>query len=112
VTRSKDRATWLHCLPRFEVPGIDCVETEGIDQLKHLFNRRAVIAGGRHAKATRRAVRTPALLELEIAEVIEALHHPRGGEPFLDEQLTPATGAVTTLWCRTSRICLAGSRGE
>src|ERR1700704_6124653 len=78
VTRPKDPATWLQGQPGFEVPCIDWVESERIDQLNHRSNCRAVIAGGRHANAAERAVWTPALLEFEIAEVVEALHHPRG----------------------------------
>src|SRR5258708_31554476 len=86
VTRSEDRATRLQCHPGFEVPGIGGVESEGIDQLEHRSNRRVVIAGSRHGNASRRAVRAPALLELEVTEVVEALHHSRGREPLLYER--------------------------
>src|SRR5260370_6047660 len=86
VTRSEDRATWLQGQPGFEVPGIDGVESEAIYQLKHHSNRRGVIAGGRHGNAVRRAVWTSAFLELEVAELIEALHNLRGGEPLLYER--------------------------
>src|ERR1700681_879104 len=55
VTRSEDRATRLQGQPGFEVPGIDRVESESVDQLKHRSNRRAVIARGRHCNAARRA---------------------------------------------------------
>src|SRR5260370_37827034 len=98
VTRSEDRATWLQGQPGFEVPGIDGVESEAIYQLKHHSNRRGVIAGGRHGNAVRRAVWTPALLELEVAELIEALHNLRGGEPLLYER------ASTRRCCRKGPI--------
>src|SRR5437870_1844 len=77
VTRTEDRATWLQRKSGFEAPGFDGVEAQCIDQLKHRSNSGGIIAGGRHANAAGRALWTPALLELEVAEVVKALYHPR-----------------------------------
>src|SRR5260370_27094236 len=78
VTRTEDRATRLQGQPGLEAPGIDGVESEGVDQLKDRTNRGGIVAGGRHANAARRAAWKPALLQLEVTAVGEALHHTRG----------------------------------
>lgn len=78
VSGSKHWAIRLQSQTRLKPPGIDAVEAEPIDQLKYCSDRGAVIAGRRDGDAARRALWTPALLELEIAEVIDALHHSRG----------------------------------
>jgi hypothetical protein len=45
-----------------ERPGIDCVESESIDELHYRADRGAVIARGGDGDASRRTTRTPALL--------------------------------------------------
>jgi hypothetical protein len=81
VSDSEHWAIRLQSQTRLEPPGIDAVEAEPIDQLKYCSDRGAVIAGCRDGDAARRALWTPALLELEIAEVIEALHNSRVRSP-------------------------------
>src|ERR1700688_1124663 len=69
----------------FESPGIDGVESESIDELHHGCNRSAVIAGRGECDAARRTTRTPALLELVVAQVVETLHHVRRREALLHD---------------------------
>ena len=85
MSDSEHWASRLQSETGLEPPGIDSVEAETIDQLKHCSDCGAVIAGRGHGEAARRSPREPALLELEIAEVIETLHHSGGREPLLDE---------------------------
>jgi hypothetical protein len=47
VPYSEHCATWLKGQPGFEVPGIDGVESKGIDELEHRSHCGAVIARGR-----------------------------------------------------------------
>ena len=53
---------------------------------------RAVVAGGRDGDAVGCAARTPVLVELVVAELIEALDHPRGREALLHDRARAVRG--------------------
>jgi len=78
MPRSEHPATRLQRKPRFERPGIGGVESEDVDQLEHHSNYAAVIAGRCDGDAARTAPLAPALIELQVAEEVEAFHDSRG----------------------------------
>src|ERR1700680_3452436 len=66
-----------------EWTGIDGIEAESMDRKQHRRDRGAVITRSGDGDSARSTTRTPALLELVIAEVVEAFHHPGRREPLL-----------------------------
>ena len=83
VTDTEHRAARLEGQAGFERSNVDSVESKSIDEPSDSGDRRAVIAGCSHCKATRGAPGTPTFLELEVPKVVEALDHSRRREPIL-----------------------------
>ena len=77
VGDAEHRSVWLQGEAGAERPGVKGVESEPIDELQDFGKGDGVIAGGSHGEAIRSAPWTTPLFEFEVAEVVEALDHPR-----------------------------------
>src|SRR4051794_9283482 len=66
-----------------EGSGIHGIEPDSVDEPRHSGDCRGVVARSPDGDAIRRASRAPVLVELVIAELIEALDQPRGEEVLL-----------------------------
>ena len=75
VSDTERRPVWLQGGAGIERPDSNRVESESIDELQDRCDRVRVIAGRSQGEAIRRAGRTPPLLKLEVAEVVETLYH-------------------------------------
>src|SRR4029079_1207678 len=86
------RALGLERRAVLERPGVDGVEPEAVDQPRHRAERAAVVARRADRGAIGRPLGARELVELVVAELVEALHDARRREVGLDDRARAVRG--------------------
>jgi hypothetical protein len=84
-------------LAALQRPCVDRIEPEPVEESRDLADGEAVVAGSPDCNAPGRSSRAQVLLELVVAELVEALDHARGGKVLLHDDAR-AVWCVSQFW--------------
>src|SRR2546425_9866444 len=94
---AKDRAAWLEEPARAQALQPDCDVAKALDDILHDLRRARVVAGDADRAAFGRARRPPSLLEVLVADVVQALDHRRPRKPALNHFAAGVPAALEKL---------------